>query len=224
MSHSPQHDFPSPVISPPLAPCPILLRCAIPVCACQGCQYTGSLHHQPNFPPIGSHSFYPTPCHIPVICPKVLVLPWRSSCPVFISYSSHSPVSCEIHTYTFQFLSPSFCYLHLRFLPKPPSHFLPMQQQRSCYEGRGEKMGDLILKEGLQGKFGASLLTHLSSLETSQADNPAKHSIFEGTKYNLVNTRKHRCWGFTGLRKTSKSNLFHPHSSRKNQYIHVVLD
>lgn len=142
---------------------------------------------------LAHNNFYPTPCHVPVICSKALVLPSRSSCPVFISYSSHRPVSCEICTYALQFLSPSFCYLDLGFLPKPPSHFLSMHQQRSHYEKTGEWMGDLILKEGLQGKSGASLLTHLLSLEMPQTDTPAKHGISEGTTYNLVGTRKHRC-------------------------------
>lgn len=70
-------------------------------------------------------------------------------------------------------------------------------------------MSDLILNKRLQGKFGTSSLTHLFTLETSHTGNPASHSICEWTRYNLVNTREHRCWGFIRLEETSKSNLFH---------------
>lgn len=89
----------------------------------------------------------------------------------------------------------------------PPSHFLPSRGITM----KGERSGCQSWSESRDHSKSSELLcSHtLFSLEVSHTGNSATCSTDEGTRYNLINTRVHRCWRFRRLEETSKSNLFH---------------
>lgn len=118
-----------------------------------------------------------------------------------------SPVPCDSCTRALQTCSfPCQLGSHGTFLPHT---FCPNTSRGITM--KGERSGcQSWSKSRDHNKSSELLCSHtLFTLETSHTGNSATCSTDGGTRYNLINTRVHRCWRFRKLEESSKSNLFH---------------